>query len=431
MKKYPIILIISGFLMFVTYSCDQTKNSSVKDNIEAQKPIVEIYEWRGENRGGIYNETGLLKEWPESGPEIVWEFDSAGNGYGSPIFTPDRMYLVGEIDSIGYLFSFDKMGSLIWKKPFGKVWMKNYTGSRSAPTIVDNSIYLISGMGIVYCFDRITGDILWSVDMINDLHGEFPLFGYSESVAIEGDKLFCMPGGKDTNFVALNRNNGELLWVSKGAGERPGYNSSLVIPLNDKSIVVGFSAYELMGLDTKTGELYWVHNQDNTSPEERKPGLGDTHSNTVIYDDGYIYYAAGDGNGGVKLALTDDGSSIKEIWRNKDFDSYMGGIVKLGDYLYGCGTAKRDFKSINANTGNLGKILKTGSGSVIAADSMLYLYNWRGDVMLINEDPDNMEVVSSFKIKKGSREHFAHPVINNGRLYIRHGNVIQAFGISE
>jgi outer membrane protein assembly factor BamB len=430
MKKLNLYFFTLALLVIYN-SCDNISNNTNNDDLTSNETDLEIYEWRGENRSGIYNETNLLKKWPEDGPVLVWEYDSAGNGYGSPIFTPDRMYLVGEIDSISYLFSFDNFGNLLWKKGFGKAWMKNYTGSRSAPTIVNDNIYIITGMGEVFCLDRMNGETLWSVDMINDLHGEFPLFGYSESPAIEKDMLFCMPGGKDTNVVALNLHTGDIIWVSKGAGERPGYNSSQIIELEDRNLLVGFSAYELLGLDTKTGEVLWVNKQDNVKPEERELGLGDTHSNTVIFDDGFIYYAAGDGNGGVKLALSEDGKNVKEVWRNKDFDSYMGGIVKLGDHLYGCGTAKRDFKSINAQSGELGKVLKTGSGSVIAADSMLYFYNWRGDVMLINEDPINMEIVSSFKIKKGSREHFAHPVINKGRLYIRHGNVIQAYDISE
>ena len=429
MKKANSGLLIIVLLQIIFCSCDNPKSPNNKQQYDVAKRYENVYEWRGENRSGIYNETDLLKEWPENGPKLVWEYEGIGNGYGSPVFTPDRMYIVGEIDSLGYLFSFDNFGNLLWKKEFGKAWMVNYTGSRSAPTIVGDNIYLVSGLGIVYCFDRITGEEKWSVDMIVDLNGAFPLFGYSESVIIEDEKLFCTPGGKDTNVVALNRNTGEIIWISKGNSERPGYNSGQIIKLKDRNVLVNFSAYELLGHDTKTGELLWQHNQDNTTPEVRKPGLGDTHSNTIIFDDGYIYYAAGDGNGGVKLKLSDDGKSIKEVWRNADFDSYMGGIVKLGDHLYGCGTAKRDFKSINSGSGKIGKVLKTGSGSVIAADSMLYFYNWKGDVLLINEDPVNMEIVSSFKMEKGTREHFAHPVINKGKLYVRHGNVIQAYNI--
>ncbi len=431
MNKTNIALLITIIFSLALSSCDSLMDTNDKQEEVKVKKYEKVYEWRGVNRSGIYNESNLLKEWPLEGPDLVWEFTGAGNGYGSPVFTPNRMYLAGEIDSIGYLFSFDNLGKLLWKKPYGKVWMTNYTGSRSAPTIVGDHIYLVSGLGVVYCFDRNNGDEIWSVDMINDLAGSFPLFGYSESVIIEDEMLYCMPGGIDTNVVAINRKTGELEWVSKGNSERPGYNSAQIINLKNRNVLVNFSAYELLGHDTKTGELLWLQNQDNTTPEERKPGLGDTHSNTIIFENGFIYYAAGDGNGGVKLKLSEDGMNIEEVWRNKDFDSYMGGIVKIGDYLYGCGTAKRDFKSINAETGKLGKVLKTGSGSVIASDSMLYFYNWKGDVMLINEDPLNMEIVSRFKMKKGSREHFAHPVINKGKLYIRHGNVIQAYKISK
>lgn len=398
-------------------------------NTFAQNP--KVYEWRGPNRSGNYNETGLLKSWPEAGPQLVWEYEGIGNGYGSPVFTPENMYILGELDSLAYLFKFDLEGNLLWKKDFGKEWVVNYNGSRSAPTIVDDLIYVTSGLGNITCFNRTSGEKIWTVEMIQDLHGTFPMFGFSESVIIDGDMVYCTPGGKDTNVVALNRFNGKIIWVSKGAGERPGYNSPQIIKLKERDILVNFTAYELMGHDTKTGELLWMHKQDNIPVEEHKLGNGDTHSNTIIYENGHIYYAAGDGNGGVKLELAPDGKSIKEIWRNKDFDSYMGGIVKIGDHLYGCGTAKKDFKSINAVSGTIEKILPIASGVVIAADNMLYYYNQRGEVMLLTSDPMNMQVVSKFKITKGANEHFAHPVINNGKLYVRHGNVIQAYLIKK
>lgn len=388
----------------------------------------EVYQWRGPDRSGIYSETGLMKAWPEEGPEVAWEYEGIGNGYGSPVFTPDNMYILGEQDSLAYLFAFDAEGNLLWKKDFGPEWVKNYNGSRSTPTVVGDMIYVTSGKGMLACFDT-SGEKIWSVDMVNDLHGVYPLFGFSESVITEGNKVFCTPGGRDTNVVALDRFTGDILWISKGKSERSGYNSPQIIRLKDRNILANFSAYHFMGHDTETGELLWVHEQENIKPEERKPGAGDTHSNTIIYEDGYIYYAEGDGNGGVKLKLSGDGTTIEEVWRNPAFDSYMGGIVKIGDHLYGCSTAKRDFRSINATSGEIEKSLKVNSGAVIAADGMLYYYNWAGDVMLIPQDPLNMEVVSKFKITKGSKEHFAHPVINNGKLYVRHGNVIQAFDI--
>jgi outer membrane protein assembly factor BamB len=260
MKNKGIIGITVSLFLIIIYSFSPIQT----------KKEPKVYEWRGENRSGIYQETGLLKAWPEAGPQVVWEYEGVGNGYGSPIFTNDNMYIQGEVDNLAWLFAFNKDGALLWKKSFGSEWVKNWNGSRSAPTIVDDLVYVTSGMGNIYCFNRYTGEKKWSVDMINDLHGQFPLFGYSEAVIIENDKVFCTPGGKDTNVVALNRFTSEIVWISKGAGERPAYNQPQIIKLKSRNILVTFTAYEMLGLDTKTGQLLWVHNQDNTKKEEAK-----------------------------------------------------------------------------------------------------------------------------------------------------------------
>ena len=192
-----------------------------------------------------------------------------------------------------------------------------------------------------------------------------------------------------------------------------------------------FSAYHLMGLDIETGNLLWAHEQDNYPLDKRTPGNGDTHSNTVLYESGSIYYTAGDGNCGVKLNLSDDGSKITEVWRNKGFDSFMGGIVKIGDYLYGSGTVKPDLRAINATTGLLTDSLKVGSGALISADNMLYYYTQKGEMILLNYNQGKIEKVSSFRIQKGTAQHFSHPVIHKGVLYQRHGNVLMAFDIRK
>jgi len=141
-----------------------------------------------------------------------------------------------------------------------------------------------------------------------------------------------------------------------------------------------------MGLDAETGKLLWGHEQDNYPLEKRLPGYGDTHCNTVLYENGVIYYAAGDGNCGVKLLLSQDGSSVKEVWRNPGFDSYMGGIVKIGNYIYGSGTVRPLLRSINAENGQLADSLKIGSGALVCADNMLYYYSQKGDLALVGYD---------------------------------------------
>jgi outer membrane protein assembly factor BamB len=388
-------------------------------------------QWRGPERSGVYPEQNLLKSWPDGGPASLWATGIIGNGYGSPTFTADRLFITGETDTTGYLFAFAHDGKLLWKSPYGKEWVVNYQGSRCAPTVAGDLVYVCSGLGDLTCLEAGSGAKKWSVDMIHELHGRFTLFGHAESSLIDGDLVYLVPGGKDTNVVALDRFTGNIRWICKGQGEIPGYNAPYLIKLAARHVLVTFTAYSVLGIDAQTGELLWVHAQDNIPVAERKPGNGDTHSNTVFYEDGFIYYFAGDGNGAVKLALSADGKEISQVWRNKTIDNYMGGFVKQGDRIYSGTEQKKQLKCIDAGNGLVVDSLKCGAGSVILADSMLYYYNQKGEVRLINPGNGKMSQAGFFKVTAGTKEHFSHPVIDGGMLYIRHGNVLLAYDIRK
>jgi outer membrane protein assembly factor BamB len=409
------ISILFAFTLLLTSSSEPTR----------------IFEWRGPEREGIYYESNLLKSWPAEGPKELWVIENIGNGFGSPVFTDENFYITGEIDSLEILFCFNLKGEKQWQTALGKEWMKSAPGSRSAPTIADDLIYIGTGLGNLFCVKRTDGKIVWSKDLVADFNGVLPLHGHSESALIQGEKIFWTPGGKDNNVVALNRFTGKTIWSNKGFGERSAYNSPKLIELPSRKILVTFSAYHLMGIDVESGTLLWAQEQDNYPLEKRLPGYGDTHCNTVLYDKGSIYYVAGDGNCGVKLKLSYDGTKIEEIWRNRGFDSYMGGIVKISDWMYGCGTVTPDLRSVNATTGVLTDSLKVGSGAIISADKMLYYYTQKGDMMLLSYNQGKIEKVSSFKIKEGNLQHFSHPVIRKGVLYQRHGNTLIAYDISN
>ena len=390
-----------------------------------------IAQFRGPARDGIFPEKDLLSTWPATGPALLWSNMDVGNGYGPPAITEDRVYIMGEIDSTGYLFAFDLKGNLVWKSDYGKEWTINYQGSRSTPTVTNDLIYVCSGFGNIYCFEAKNGQKQWSVDMRKDLHGRFTMFGHAESPLIEGDQIFLNPGGKDTNVVALNRFSGKINWVCKGMGDIPGYNSPILIKLPAISIIVTFTAYHMLGIDASTGSLLWSHEQTNTPLADRKPGMGDTHSNSAYYENGYLYYVAGDGNCGIKLKLSEDGKQISQVWQNPAVDSYMGGLIKIGDRIYSGSESKRVFLSVDANNGQILDSLKIGNGSIALADHMLYYYNQRGIMNLVNHESGKIALISSFKITAGTKEHFSHPVIKEGVLYLRHGKALLAYDIRK
>jgi outer membrane protein assembly factor BamB len=368
----------------------------------------------------MYQETGLLQAWPETGPELIWEFAEAGNGYSSPLITDDRIYITGEIDTVTYLFALDKKGNPIYKVPVGKEWTVNYPGSRGTPTLVDDLIYVTTGMGTVACLEAKDGKERWSLNMMQDLHAPGITFGYAEGLLVDGGIVFCAPGNADTNVVALDRLTGKIKWICKGVGEHTAYCSPLLIKLAGRDIMVTFTAHALLGIDTKDGTLLWSHVQD---------GEGDVHINTPWFEDGFIYYITGDGNGSVKLKLSDDGTTITEVWRNKACDNTMGGFIKLGNYIYTASYEKRKWYVQDATTGANIDSVKFDKGATIFADNMLYLYNERGQLGLFKPNGPSMEMVSSFKITRGTKAHYAHPVICDGIMYVRHGNSLMAYNI--
>jgi outer membrane protein assembly factor BamB len=388
-----------------------------------------LVQWRGADRRGIYPEPSAMTVWPESGPKLLWSSEEVGDGYGSPVILDDRLYICGVIDSSAVLLVFTLDGKITHKIPYGREWMINYVGCRNTPTITKQEIYLSTGLGDLVCLDRKSFAVKWRIDGRTGFHNVLPLFGHSESPAVDGDLVFFNPGGKDTNVVAVNRFTGKIVWVCKGDGERPGYNSPLVIHLPMRTILVTFSAYALMGIDARNGKLLWTDPQINIPVAEHKPGNGDTHSNTVWYDNGALYYIAGDGNGAVRLVLQPDGSSITQVWRNPVIDNYMGGFIIQGNQIFSGSDSKKSLYSINITTGQITDTLKCGIGTMISDGKMLYYYNQRGEMNLVLPGATGMKLAGKFKVTQGTKEHFSHPVIDHGVLYLRHGKALMAWDI--
>lgn len=411
MKKLQLIFVI---LCFVSISYAQKSQT--------------IAQWRGVNRGGIYQEKNLLKVWPENGPELLWLSEEIGAGYSSPVVTADKLFINGEIDSISYIFCFDLKGKLIWKTPngrefFGEGYSANFPGARSAPTVFNDLIYVTSGLGRIACMDAVSGEVKWTVDMIADLGGKLNMFGNSESLYVDDKNVYCMPGGTETSLAALDRFTGKVVWTSKALGDPVSFCSPMVVRLPHRNILVTLSHEYLLGLDTQTGELLWSHKEDSVKLEGE-------HCNTPIYTDGFIYSISGDenGNGAYQLQLSPDGKSVKEVWRNGKIRNPMGGFVKIDNLIYTTSDDKKLYV-LDAQNGQITEVLSGMKGSLIAADNLLFCYTDNGYVNLIDRIGTKLEVVSKFKITKGEKEHFSHPVIADGVLYVRHGNALMAYGI--
>ncbi len=383
----------------------------------------EIAQWRGPNRNGIYPEKDLLKKWPENGPELIWKYNDLGQGYTTVSVTKDKVFTTGTTDTTSYIFAFNHKGKLLWKKKYGTAWTTNYPGVRSTPLIYAEKGYLVSGSGVLYCFDTENGKTLWSKDLFNDFDGKEIKFGFTENLLIDGDKIFCTPGGKDANIVALNKNTGNIIWKSKGMGEVSAYCSPVMITIKEKKFFITHTKKYILALNPETGELIWSHDM------KFKHGI---HGNTPTYHDNYLFAMNGWGAGSVMFKLSDHGMKIEEAWRSKLFDLEHGDIVKIGDNIYGTDYTTKHFSCVDWKTGNIKKQIKQyAPGTVLSADGMIYCLSYKGEMVLLKPSKEGFDIVSNFKVEGKKKDHIAHPVIKDGRLYLRYNNNLWVYNISK
>jgi outer membrane protein assembly factor BamB len=409
---YLFLAVISSFLL----SCTSNVSSSSKS---------EIAQWRGSDRNGIYHETELLDVWPENGPELLWMYEGIGKGYAAPTVLGDKIFVNGEQDSMSYLFAFDLSGHLLWKAENGKEFMGDgfsatYPGSRSTPTIVNDLVYTTSGKGRIACFDVASGEEKWAVEIVNDLDGTEPYFGYSESVVIDKNKLFCFAGGEKNNTLALDRYNGEIIWSATGMQDTFSYCSPILVQLPDKNVLVTHSRHYLYTINTENGNILGSRALDYKYDGE--------HCNSPLYSDGAIYFVSNEKNdGALRLNINAEGA-LTEQWKNPNIKNNFNGYVKVDDKLFTMIKGNK-LLSIDSNSGVITDSIKAATGSIIYADNKFICYGMNGDVSLITYNEDGFQLKSNFKVNEGSGQHFAHPVLNNGVMYIRHGNTLLAYRV--
>lgn len=377
--------------------------------------------WRGPNGNGVYLETGLLKKWPAAGPEIAWYFDKLGSGFSSPALANGMIYISGMEETTGFVYALSAEGKLLWKTAYGPEFVKSYPGARSTPVIAGDLLYIYSGMGELVCMDAKKGTVKWKKDILKDFDGRNIQWGVNETVVIDGGLVYVTPGGTNNNVVALNRNNGDLVWTSPGKGQLSAYCTPLLVNLPTRKLLVTITAGFIIGIDALTGKMLWSYPQTNRF---------EIHANTPIYSDGALFCFSGYGQGGVKLTLNNDGSSITKSWANEKLDSRIGGMVLVNGYLYGSGDNSREWRCVDWKTGAEKYADNTiEKGAVISADGMLYCYSERGELVLAEATPSGFKIAGQTKVELGTEQHWAHPVIGDGKLFVRHGNTLIAYKI--
>jgi len=383
-------------------------------------------QFHGPKRDNISTETGLRDQWPDGGPKLLWTARGLGYGYSSLSIGGGLIYTAGNIGGQTVVTAKDLTGKTKWQRRCGGAWTsKSYwPGTRSTPTFEAGKLYCETPLGDLVCLDAATGKKIWGFNILRKFKGKNIRWALSESPLIDGERLICAPGGTEGGLVALDKATGDVVWACK-TGDGAGYASPIIIEYKGLRIIITLTLKALIGVEAETGTLLW---------RDEHKSYADENVLAPIYHDGHVFVSSvAAGSRKWKINVEGKTASVQQVWRTKNMDNHHGGVVLLDGHLYGssCAYNRGKWLCLDWKTGKATYIATgVGKGSLTVAGGMLYILGERGTMGLVVPSPKAHRVISRFKPPEGGKgPWWAHPVVCNGRLYIRHGEFLYAYDI--
>lgn len=384
-------------------------------------------QWQGPKRDAVSTETGLLKSWPKDGPALLWTAKGLGDGFSTPSVAGGRIYTMGNRSRKEYAMAFDEEnGQLLWMAETGAVRSGGggYPGPRCTPTVDGDFVYALGLNGDLICVHALNGKEVWRKDIQKTFRGSPGHWGYSESPLVDGDKVICTPGGGNATIVALNKQTGETIWECKvPEGDGAAYASAIVAEVDGQKQYVQFLSRGVVGVSAADGKFLWRYD---------RPANGTANCSTAIFSDNQVFAASNYGVGGGLARLTRDGDTVKaeQVYFTRQMKNHHGGYVLLNGYIYGAND--EELVCLEFATGKVKWEERAGKGSIAAAEGMLYYRDQDGPIMLIEASPNGYVEKSRFsQPDRSDSPAWPHPVIANGKLYIRDQDILLCYDVKE
>ncbi len=395
-------------------------------------------QWRGPNRDGKSAETGLLKEWPEGGPPLAWKIDGLGGGYSAPSVAAGRIFSMsnrGDNEVVWALSETD--GKELWVTRLGPAFGQRASQGKEGPgctPTVDGELLYVEGLGgDVACLQVSDGKLLWQVSLTRDFGGSVPRWSYRESPLVDGEKVIVTPGGPDATVVALDKLTGKTLWKSQVPGSpKAAYVSAIAIDFEGVRQYVQLTASSLVGVAAADGKFFWQY-----GGVANRTGIICT---TPIYHDGLVFSTSAYGAGGGLVKLSKDASggvTAEQVYFTREMQNHHGGVILFDGYLYGASGGNEggalmclDFRTGKVMWDQRSSGERRAKGAVAFADDRLYYRMENGTMVLIEPNPKQYVERGRFEQPDRTRQPaWAHPVIANGKLYLRDQDLLLCYNI--
>jgi outer membrane protein assembly factor BamB len=379
-------------------------------------------QWQGPDRTGISKETGLMKEWPSSGPPVVWSAQNLGNGYGSMAVAGDRIYLQGMVGGNSTVFALNRAdGKAVWSKALGRAESNDQgPGPRGTPTVDGDRLYVLTENGDLACL-KTDGTAVWQRNILKDFGGRQLRWLISESPLVDGPHVIVSPGGSGAGMVKLDKMTGKTVWTSKDLSDPAGYSSPIVADVGGVRTYLTFTAGAGVGVRASDGKLMF-----------RYPNAANNVANitTPIFSDNKVFFTSAYDTGGGLVDLTAQNGEVKakEVYFTRNMKNHHGGVVLVGGYLYGFNDSI--LTCLEFATGKqMWRDRSVGKGSVTYADGNLYIQGENNVVGLAEASSSGYKEKGRFQIADKGLPSWAHPVVSGARLYVRNQDTLSAYDI--
>ena len=379
-------------------------------------------QWQGPDRTGLSKETGLMKEWPSSGPTVVWSSQNLGQGYGSMAVAGDRIYLQGMIGGNSTVFALNRAdGKGVWSKALGRAESNDQgPGPRGTPTVDGDRLYVLTENGDLACL-KTDGTAVWQRNILKEFGGRQLRWLISESPLVDGAHVIVSPGGSGAGMVKLDKMTGKTVWTSKDLSDPAGYSSPIVADVGGVRTYMTFTAGAGVGVRASDGKLMF-----------RYPNAANNVANitTPIFSDNKVFFTSAYDTGGGLVDLTAQNGEVKakEIYFTRNMKNHHGGVVLVNGYLYGFNDSI--LTCLEFPTGKqMWRDRSVGKGSVTYADGNLYIQGENNVVGLAEASPTGYKEKGRFQIADKGLPSWAHPVVSGARLYVRNQDTLSVYDI--
>ena len=393
-------------------------------------------QWRGANREGVSKETGLNLNWSAKKPALLWTFRQAGAGYSAPVIVGTTLYCQGAADGNDFAFALDtQTGNVKWKQTLGDQYVSGDNrgdGPRGSITMDGEKLYLIRGNGQIHCLSTADGKMIWQKELVKDFGGKMMSnWGYSESPLVDGNLVICTPGGSQGTLIALDKNTGALVWASKEWTDDAAYSSPIVAEVGGIRQYIQQSGKGVAGISATDGKLLW---------RVEIAGYRVAVIPSPVFHDNTVYVTSGYNAGCNLIQLTRAGNNInaKVVYANSNMVNQHGGVVLVNGHIYGF-TDGMGFVCQNLKSGEIvyrERINEIIKGATLAINDRLILLNERdGRMVVVAASPDGwkefgrMEIPERSKVPSRDNMVWTHPVVANGKLYIRNHDLLFCFDL--